>query len=434
MSSLRYNLRKLLSSLSVEANQLKDKEAKQRFYLLKAVAQSSKTIKRVCELRGVSTDLFYKWAMKLLKVRKLKALLSSSRKPKRSPLQTNAYLERNVVHMRRQFPFMGPERIAFNLKAEGKIVAPSTVAAILKRRGLIKDEYKKRMTKKHMRRYRRPLPGYLQLDIKYVPYLIENKKYYQISAIDHHSSWRMIRAYDDHGLTNVLRFLQELYDKAPFAILQIQTDNAAEFTDKYSIWKGGTPLGYHAFDRWCSARGIEHKLIPIGEKEINGKVENSHRFDDREFYAWHHITTGDELKTLIRVYNHHWNDKRATKRLGWLTPNQVLETSQVRALAFFSYVMERYAPPKLIEVRTTTPGGGVIITKIPEPLEQKKRKAYRSVDRYLAYLDWENKNRGQIKALAPMMFLNYSFILSGVLFYPYRQNPICSLAKPHRPH
>ena len=67
MSSLKYRLRKVLPSLSVSARGCRDKQLKGRYYFLKAVANSSKSISRVCRLEGSSRDQFYKWGEKLAK-------------------------------------------------------------------------------------------------------------------------------------------------------------------------------------------------------------------------------------------------------------------------------------------------------------------------------------------------------------------------------
>ena len=61
--------------------------------------------------------------------------------------------------------------------------------------GFVDKAERKTRSKKHLKRYTRPTPGYLQMDIKYVPYFVEGKTYYEFNAVDHHSSWRLIRAY-----------------------------------------------------------------------------------------------------------------------------------------------------------------------------------------------------------------------------------------------
>jgi heme O synthase-like polyprenyltransferase len=87
MSSLRYRLRKLLPSLSAEANRTRDREIKERYYDLRGIAGSEKSVKSACEKRGVSQDYFELWAKRLLKLKSLLALKSRSKAPHHSPNQ-----------------------------------------------------------------------------------------------------------------------------------------------------------------------------------------------------------------------------------------------------------------------------------------------------------------------------------------------------------
>src|SRR5690606_24177164 len=139
----------------------------------------------------------------------------------------------------------------------------------------------------------RTLPGYLQMDFKYVPYLIDGKQYYQLSCIDHHSSWRLIRNYKYKNIDSVKLFLEELEQICPFPIIEVQTDNDTAFTDKFSSKIGVT--GEHYLDIWCRERGINHRLIPVAVKELNGKVENTHKQDDREFFAMNVFTSYESV-------------------------------------------------------------------------------------------------------------------------------------------
>src|SRR5690606_1160017 len=108
-------------------------------------------------------------------------------------------------------PYEGCERIAVRIEEIwGKRLAPSTVNRVLRTRGLISAKDTKSLQKKHLRRYRRPLPGYLQMDFKYVPYRISGKQYYQLSCVDHHSTWRMIRVYENKDLGAVESFYMSL--------------------------------------------------------------------------------------------------------------------------------------------------------------------------------------------------------------------------------
>jgi len=420
MSAIKYQLREVLSSLSAEANKIRDPEIKKRLYLLKAVSESKKDIKKTCESRGVSTDAFYEWSKRLLITKSLVALKSLSKAPKKFWNKTPERIEKRVVKIRKAEPFKGPETISFDLKRDYNMKCPpSTVAAILERRGLIKKEYRDRLTKKHMKRYRRPWPGHLQMDFKYTPFLIEEKQYYQLSCVDHHSSWRFIRACENRTIETVLGFLDALENEAPFPIVQIQTDNALEFTDKYhnSVSRGIKPTEAHEVDQWCKRRGIEHKLIPIGEKEINGKVENTHRFDDRELFSQNlHIQSFDELDMATLTYNERWNNQRATKTLGWQTPNEVINQSYVRAYVFLKVILPESAWIKPEQVPSlelikfngsaTIEGSTAEITRIKTIQKPYKKRSV--VSRYLDYMDWEAKRKIKSLAPVPMIFQNFT--------------------------
>jgi len=286
MSYLKYRLRELLPRLSEQAKRCKDRTIKRRLYLIKAVVLSTRTIKSACEFRGIGRDSFYQWAQRLLEKRDISALSPLSRRPHRSPNQTKRAIEKKILEVKNKEPFLGPERISNALDELYAIsIHPSTAYAVLKRNNAISKEYRKKRTKKHTKRYRRPIPGYLQMDFKYVPYLIGGIQYYQLSAVDHCTSWRLIRSYRRKDEQSVMTFLRELELRCPFPIFEIQTDNDAAFTDKYTVGLGARPTGCHPMDEWCKLYGCRHKLIPIGEKELNGKVENTHKYDDEEFYS-----------------------------------------------------------------------------------------------------------------------------------------------------
>jgi transposase-like protein len=409
MSALKYQLERCLSTLVGAANKNQDPEIRRRLYLLKAVVSSRKDIKKTCEARGVSTDVFYKWARRLLKAQNLESLKSHSRAPKRKWNKTIKRIEKRVVALRVAQPFKGPDRLSYDLKKKFNIIcAPSTVAAILRRSGLIAKSYKERLSKKHFRRYRRSLPGYMQMDIKYVPYLVEGQQLYQFSAIDHHSSWRLLRLYPTHSLDSTIKFLNDLFEKVPFAIMQIQTDNAVEFTDKFSSNGGLRATGFHAFDQWCNDRDIEHKLIPIGEKEINGKVENSHKFDDREFYSQYELKTFFELRDRMQEHNTTWNEHRPTKTLGWKTPSEVVQESYSRAIAYVRVICESFGGP-IVKLERHDTQSGYILKPHEEPVAVKKIKKPTAVDRYMNYLDWERKKTIRGYLPLPMMFQIFSF-------------------------
>ncbi len=388
---LKDELRLMIPRLSGEANKLRDKEARSRWMIIRRIVLSPKSIVKVCAQEGVSVDWFEKWGKRLLKFRRLIGLYTKSKKPHRSPNKTKPYIEKKVLKIRRAEPYLGPERISDLLNKIYSLNVPaSTVFSILKRAQIVSKKTASKLTKKHTKRYRRMLPGYLQMDFKYVPFLIENKQYYQLSCVDHHSGWRLIRCYRRKNLRSVLQFLSELKSLCPFPIIEIQTDNDTSFTDKFSSQVGVT--GEHGLDVWCQQHGIIHRLIPVGVKELNGKVENTHKQDDREFFAVNNFTTYKSIEKITVSYNERWNNIRATKTLGWKTPNQVIEDAYVKVLALMMYIKN----DKNTAIYNLNTDGDLVL---PIPKNKKvikiknKTRKITAVDKYLQYLEWLDKNK-----------------------------------------
>ena len=122
MSKLKDQLKVILPKLSEEANHNHDPEVKFRLYALKSIVESKKDVKKACEAKGVSTDFFYEWGGRLLRVRKLSSLKSRPRKPKKSPGQTVKRTEGRIRRLRVAEPSHGPERISYYLKKLYNIV------------------------------------------------------------------------------------------------------------------------------------------------------------------------------------------------------------------------------------------------------------------------------------------------------------------------
>lgn len=404
---LKEHLRLMIPRLSAEANQLKDSEARSRWMKIRKIALSPKTIESCCSKEGVSVDFFNKWGTRLVKSKRLAGLFTKSRKPHRSPKQVKPRVEKIVLKIRRAEPYLGPDRISDTAQKFYNLVVPSsTVFAILRRACVVGKKIAERLTKRHMKRYRRVLPGYLQMDFKYVPYKIEGKQYYQLSCVDHHSSWRFIRCYKYKDLESTLIFLKELIQVCPFPIIEIQTDNDTAFTDKFSSRIGVT--GCHEVDVWCAKNNIVHKLIPVGVKELNGKVENTHKQDDREFFAMSNFKDYESIALNTKGYNERWNSQRATKALGWETPDEVIIQAYVRAMGLLMFVR---SDANTALYKFDEQGNTHLPIPKPEKVLKPKNKTSKVtiVDKYLGFHDWSVKNKLKCLILGyPTMSQNFS--------------------------
>ena len=220
-----------------------------------------------------------------------------------------------------------------------------------------------------------------------------------------------MRIYETKSYESLQKFLKEIEANCPFPIVEIQTDNGKEFTDKYRVGSDGFPTGNHPLDVWCNEREIVHKLIPIGQKELNGKVENTHKHDDREFYAKYEFTDFWVLEKYMRSRNERWNEQRATKALRWRTPDEVILASVVAWVAHLIHFQTRLPEGVPTVVKIDKQGNLLLpVPKTPKLLKPEITKEKNFVDRYLAWMDGEAKKLKSILVL-PTIYQIFSHLL-----------------------
>lgn len=196
-----------------------------------------------------------------------------------------------------------------------------------KRLGL-QDAPKPKRKSREQRRYPEILmPGEkVQIDVKEVPYnclrgsvLRDNKHLYQWTAIDECTRMRFVYGFEEHTPENSVKFLAMVIKAFPFKVQTIQTDNGTEFTYKYISDDKICP-----FDKALKALGIKHKLIPPRTPWHNGKVERSHRNDQRYFYDWETFKSVDDLNQKLSKHLI-WSNNKTMRTLGRKSPVQLLK-------------------------------------------------------------------------------------------------------------
>lgn len=162
-------------------------------------------------------------------------------------------------------------------------------------------------------------PGYLHVDIKYLPQMPDEiKRSYLFVAIDRATRWVFLRTYADQSEHSSTDFLRRLHQAAPMRIEKLLTDNGSQFTDRFTS-KNKTPSGAHAFDIECQKLHIEHRLIPPRHPQTNGMVE---RFNGRisDVLATTRFITGEQLETTLQRYAVLYNQHIPQKALDHKTP------------------------------------------------------------------------------------------------------------------
>lgn len=165
----------------------------------------------------------------------------------------------------------------------------------------------------------------VQIDVKEVPYAClrgalrrDGKHLYQWTAIDECTRIRFVYGFEEHTPENTVKFLKMLIKAFPFPIKAIQTDNGTEFTYKFISDTEKSPM-----DRLLEKWGIEHILIPPRTPWHNGKVERSHRNDQRYFYDWEHFRSVEELNEKLAKHLE-WSNNKTMRTLGRKSAVQLL--------------------------------------------------------------------------------------------------------------
>ena len=177
---------------------------------------------------------------------------------------------------------------------------------------------------KKMKTFKDYAPGFIHIDIKYLPRMPDEKsRRYLFVAIDRAYRWVFMHIYDNQTDESSVDFLKRLKEACPFRIEKILTDNGSQFTDRFTS-KEKKPSGNHAFDKACDAMKVEHRLIPPTHPQTNGMVE---RFNGRisELVSQTRFASAAEmeqtLKNYLKVYNHHIPQRN----LGHLSPIDALK-------------------------------------------------------------------------------------------------------------
>lgn len=167
-----------------------------------------------------------------------------------------------------------------------------------------------------------------QMDVKYIPKHCYTgslpDKFYQYTIIDEASRERFIYPFKEQSSYSTVQFVKMAIKHFGYKPQIIQTDNGFEFTDFRETKQ------VHPLDLLCQELGIEHKLIRPRTPRHNGKVERSHRNDNRRFYQHLHFYSYDDLIKQMKAYLYRSN-RLPMQTLGWQSPidirNALLEAS-----------------------------------------------------------------------------------------------------------
>jgi len=255
-------------------------------------------------------------------------LKNNSTRPKTNPKETPIRIKERVIELRNKTK-LSAIKLHWKLEKENIFIHERTIGKLLKKENLTRRYRTRKIKYKYIKKIPLGKGELVEIDVKFVPETIKNRRYYQFTAIDCASRWRYLKIYDDYSNLSSMKFLEELIKAAPFRIRSIKTDNGSNFTNRYTGYqKSSDPFNprLHPLDILCQKYNIIHYLIDPGKPAQNGKVERSHRTDQEMFYERNEFKTLEDLEAKIKIWNDEYNNLEHCG-LNGLTPNEALRLS-----------------------------------------------------------------------------------------------------------
>jgi len=262
----------------------------------------------------------------------IEALEPKSTKPKTEPNETPIWIKERVIELRRETRLCA-KKLHWRLEKRGLSVPVSTIGKILRDEGLTRKYRVKKIKYKYIKAERKP-GELVEIDVKYVPGTVQNKEYFQYTAIDTASRWRYLRIFEEQSSFHSVEFLKDVISRFKYQIQAIKTDNHSTFTNFYIGSNKRSDISIktmHALDVFCSENDIVHYLIDKGKPAQNGTVERSHR-EDQRFYDRNIFRNIKDLENKIRIWNEEYNNLEHCG-LNGKTPLEMLELFQIQKVS-----------------------------------------------------------------------------------------------------
>ena len=262
----------------------------------------------------------------------IESLACQSRRPHSHPNQHTEQELKLIRDMRRRSPELGVVELWARMRKRGYTRCVESLWRVLQREGLMAKTTPRK--KYHPKPYEQmQYPGQrIQIDVKVVPRRCiadPEIKLYQYTAIDEYSRYRVLGAYleqSTYSSTDFLRKVVAAFARKGVKVECVQTDNGFEFTNRFSNSKRDIPT---LFESTAAAMGIRHKLIRPYTPRHNGKVERSHREDQKRFYDTHRFYSLADFGGQLTAHQSRSNN-RPMRPLHWLSPKEMLSSFSVQ--------------------------------------------------------------------------------------------------------
>ena len=259
----------------------------------------------------------------------VESLACQSRRPRSHPNQHTETELKLIRDMRRRNPQLGLVELWHRLKQRGYTRRPESLFRVMRKLGMFPQEKKKKAyTPKPYQQMTHPGER-IQVDVKVVPRRCiadPELRLFQYTAIDEFSRLRFLAAYPEQSTYSSTDFLKrpvKWYACRGIRVKCVQTDKGFEFTNRFSNSKRDIQT---IFEKTAAELGVQHKLIRPYTPRHNGKVERSHREDQKRFYSVRSFFSLIDFQKQLAVHNRRSNNL-PMRPLHWPSPLDFLVQS-----------------------------------------------------------------------------------------------------------
>lgn len=265
----------------------------------------------LCRRYGISRKTGYKWLGRM-RCGGEAQLQDRSRRPCSSPMRTAAAVEAEVVALRQAFPAWGPRKLR-HLLSSPEPPAVSTVAAILKRHGLV--EPAAAAEHRPYVRFEHPAPNDLwQMDFK-GHFGVGADRCHSLTVLDDHSRFNVVlAACADQSTATVQRHLTEAFRRYGLP-WRMTMDNGSPWGDDGS--HPFTPLTV-----WLMRLQIGVSHSRPYHPQTQGKDERFHRTLKAEVLAGRHFADLAQVQQHYDAWRYVYNAVRPHQALQLEVPQQ----------------------------------------------------------------------------------------------------------------
>lgn len=260
------------------------------------------------------------------------SLACRSPRPHRHPSQHTEEEIKRIKDMRRRNPELGMIELWHRLRQRGYTRRPESLFRVMRKLKMFPEpKPKKKYIPKPYEQMQYPGQR-VQVEVKVVPRSCiadPQLRLFQYTAIDEYSRLRFLWAYEEqstYSSADFLRRMAEWFKRRGVTVECVQTDNGIEFTNRFSSSKQGKPT---LFESTAAALNIRHKLIRPYTPRHNGKVERSHREDQKRFYSTRRFYSLADFGGQLTAHQSRSNNI-PMRPLHWSSPKEFLSSYSVQ--------------------------------------------------------------------------------------------------------